>query len=83
LIPLPPPLHILLKATTFRCRLCGPFFNIISCMHRADLALCPCIFPWTTWPLLLVSVQADDSRATPALHDLWAYAVFIAPKLWW
>lgn len=36
------------------------------------------ILPGTTRPLLLV-IQADDRRATPALHDLWAYADLIAP----
>jgi hypothetical protein len=36
------------------------------------------MLPGTTRPLLVI-IQADDRRATPALHDLWAYADLVAP----
>jgi hypothetical protein len=77
----PPPLlqPVPLKDTTFRFQLYGPFFKIISYTYRTDPAFGPMrILPGTTRPLLLV-IQADDPRATPALHHLWAYADLIAP----
>ena len=75
----PPPPHVPLGDTTFRFQLYGPFFKIISYTYRADPALGLLrILPGTTRPLL-VGIQAGDRRATPALHDLWAYADLIAP----
>ena len=75
----PPPPPVPLKDTTFRFQLYGPFFKIISYTYRADAALGLLrILPGTTRPLL-VGIQAGDRRATPALHDLWAYADLIAP----
>ncbi len=77
--PPPPPQPVQLKDTTFRFQLYGPFFKIISYTYRADPALGLLrILPGTTRPLL-VGIQADDRRATPALHDLWAYADLMAP----
>jgi len=78
-VPSPPPPPVPLKDTTFRFQLYGPSFKIISYTYRADPALGLLrILPGTTRPLL-VGIQADDRRATPALHDLWAYADLIAP----
>lgn len=75
----PPPPPVPLKDTTFRFQLYGPFFKIISYTYRADPALGLLrILPGTTRPLL-VGIQANDRRATPSLHDLWAYADLIAP----
>ena len=76
--PQPPP-RVPLKDTTFRFQLYGPFFKIISYTYRADPALGMLrILPGTTRPLLM-GIQAGDRRATPSLHDLWAYADLIAP----
>jgi hypothetical protein len=77
----PPPSSqpVPLKDTTFRFQLYGPFFKIISYTYRADPALGPMrILPGTTRPLLVV-IPHNDRRATPALHDLWAYADLAAP----
>ena len=75
----PPPPRVPLKNTTFRFQLYGPFFKIISYTYRADPALGLLrILPGTTRPLLM-GIQAGDRRATPSLHDLWAYADLIAP----
>jgi hypothetical protein len=68
-----------LKDTTFRFQLYGPFFRIIPYTYRANPAFgLMRILPGTTRPLL-VDTKADDRRATPALHGLWAYADLIAP----
>jgi hypothetical protein len=75
--PSPPPVP--LKDTTFRFQLYGPFFKIISYKYSANPTLGALrILPGTTRPLL-IGIQADDRRATPALHDLWAYADLVAP----
>jgi hypothetical protein len=75
----PPPPRVPLTDTTFRFQLYGRFFKIISYTYRADTALGMLrILPGTTRPLL-VGIQAGDRRATPALHDLWAYADLVAP----
>lgn len=77
--PPPPPPRVPLKDTTFRFQLYGPFFKIISYTYRADQALGLLrVLPGTTRPLL-VGIQSNDRRATPSLHDLWAYADLIAP----
>ena len=74
--PLPP---VPLKDTTFRFQLYGPFFKIISYKYSANATLGTLrILPGTTRPLL-VGIQAGDRRATPALHDLWAYADLVTP----
>jgi len=68
-----------LKDTTFRFQLYGPFFKIISYKYSANATLGALrIHPGTTRPLL-VGIQAGDRRATPALHDLWAYSDLVAP----
>jgi hypothetical protein len=75
--PSPPPVP--LQDTTFRFQLYGPFFKIISYKYSANATLGALrILPGTTRPLL-VGFQAGDRRATPALHDLWAYADLVAP----
>ncbi|KAH9967504.1 hypothetical protein BC827DRAFT_1264301 [Russula dissimulans] len=75
----PPPPLVPLKDTTFRFQLYGPFFKIISYKHIANATLGALrIHPGTTRPLLVV-IQAGDRRATPALHDLWAYSDLVAP----
>jgi hypothetical protein len=75
----PPPPPVPLKDTTFRFQLYGPFFKIISYKYCANASLGILrILPGTTRPLL-VGFQAGDRRATPALHDLWAYADLIPP----
>ncbi|KAI0267454.1 hypothetical protein BC834DRAFT_981840 [Gloeopeniophorella convolvens] len=77
--PPPPPPRVPLEDTTFRFQLYGPFFKIISYKYSANPALGALrILPGTTRPLL-VGTQAGDRRATPALHDLWAYADLIPP----
>ncbi|KAH9048899.1 hypothetical protein EDB84DRAFT_1574463 [Lactarius hengduanensis] len=80
--PLPPtPSPIPLEDTTFRFQLYGPFFKIVSYKYSANAALGNLrILAGTTRPLL-VGTQADDRRATPALHDLWAYADLVPPPL--
>ncbi|KAI0301476.1 hypothetical protein BC826DRAFT_966413 [Russula brevipes] len=68
-----------LRDTTFHFQLYGPFFKVISYKYNADPTLGNLrILPGTTRPLFFAS-QAGDRRATPALHDLWAYADFVAP----
>jgi hypothetical protein len=68
-----------LKDTTFRFQLYGPFFKVISYEYDADRAFGPMrILPGTVRPLLVV-IQADDRRATPALRGLWAYRDLEAP----
>ena len=75
--PSPPPVP--LNDTTFRFQLYGPFFKIISYKYSANATLGMLrILPGTTRPLL-VGIQAGDRRASPALHDLWAYADLVAP----
>jgi hypothetical protein len=75
--PSPPPVP--LQVTTFRFQLYGPFFKIISYKYSANPTLGALrILPGMTRPLL-VGIQAGDRRATPALHDLWAYADLVAP----
>src|SRR6266851_793781 len=75
----PPPPPVPLRDTTFRFQLYGPFFKIISYKYSANASLGALhILPGTTRPLL-VGIQAGDRRATPALHDLWAYADLVAP----
>jgi hypothetical protein len=75
--PAPPPVS--LRDTTFRFQLYGPFFKIISYKYSANATLGNLrVLPGTTRPLL-VGIQAGDRRATPALHDLWAYADLVAP----
>jgi hypothetical protein len=75
----PPPPPVPLKDTTFRFQLYGPFFKIISYKYSANASLGILrILPGTTRPLL-VGIQAGDRRATPALHDLWAYADLVPP----
>ncbi|KAH9968148.1 hypothetical protein BC827DRAFT_1152440 [Russula dissimulans] len=75
----PPPPLVPLKDTTFRFQLYGPFFKIISYKYSANVTLGALrIHPGTTRPLL-VGIQAGDRRATPALHDLWAYSDLVAP----
>ncbi|KAI9513405.1 hypothetical protein F5148DRAFT_1145395 [Russula earlei] len=78
--PSPPPLSpVPLKDTTFRFQLYGPFFKIISYKYSANATLGALrILPGTTRPLL-VGIQAGDRRATPSLHDLWAYSDLVAP----
>ncbi|KAI0299459.1 hypothetical protein B0F90DRAFT_1728854 [Multifurca ochricompacta] len=78
-VPQSPPPVVPLRDTAFRFQLYGPFFKIISYKYSANAALGTLrILPGTTRPLL-VGIQAGDRRATPALHDLWAYADLIAP----
>ena len=75
--PSPPPVP--LNDTTFRFQLYGPFFKIISYKYSATATLGMLrILPGTTRPLL-VGIQAGDRRASPALHDLWAYADLVSP----
>ena len=75
--PSPPPVP--LNDTTFRFQLYGPFFKIISYKYSANATLGMLrILPGTTRPLL-VGIQAGDRRASPALHDLWAYADLVPP----
>jgi hypothetical protein len=75
--PAPPPTP--LRDTTFRFQLYGPFFKIISYAYRTNATLGNLrILPGTTRPLF-VGIQAGDRRATPALHNLWAYADLVAP----
>ncbi|KAH8990834.1 hypothetical protein EDB92DRAFT_727786 [Lactarius akahatsu] len=79
--PPPTPSPIPLEDTTFRFQLYGPFFKIVSYKYSANAALGNLrILAGTTRPLL-VGTQADDRRATPALHDLWAYADLVPPPL--
>lgn len=77
--PPPTPSPVPLEDTTFRFQLYGPFFKIISYKYSANAALGSLrILAGTTRPLL-VGTQAGDRRATPALHDLWAYADLVPP----
>ncbi|KAH9053589.1 hypothetical protein EDB87DRAFT_1569222 [Lactarius vividus] len=79
--PPPTPSPIPLEDTTFRFQLYGPFFKIVSYKYSANAALGNLrILAGTTRPLL-VGTQADDRRAAPALHDLWAYADLVPPPL--
>ena len=80
-LPPPTPAPVPLEDTTFRFQLYGPFFKIISYKYSANAALGNLrILPGTTRPLL-VGTQVGDRRATPALHDLWAYADLVPPPL--
>jgi len=75
--PSPPPVP--LNDTTFRFQLYGPFFRIILYKYSANATFGMLhILPGTNRPLL-VGIQAGDQRASPALHDLWAYADLIPP----
>jgi hypothetical protein len=75
--PAPPPAP--LRDTTFRFQLYGPFFKITPYAYRTNATLGNLrILPGTTRPLF-VAIQVGDRRATPALHNLWAYADLVAP----